>query len=436
MYIILLIGIILGGLAIGRNYDKHFYNPITLFNLIWLMSIILLVFGLNYGIDMPTEKAFLITIIGLISFNMASFIMTLNKRKTAFSFGRKSGYFDPRINVPLLKFFIVLTLVLSFMRYATVAMQLLRGETNFAIIREEFFESNIHFIDAFFIFPMRYALIVCLASCFIKKEILELGKKYYIAMFVIIALTFLSSGGRSILVNGLYVILCAVGIYSTNHHILFKTKLKILLITIAFISLVVFVTSNRSWSFMSLGYESVLERNLITFVSYFSGGIVYLGKVISSTSLECSTYGLITIHGFLYPLYIILGYMGLFDTPQFIIDYNQLSNEVVIIGNGIPFNAFMTAFGSFYADFGFSGVFIYSALFSIITISVYKQIYWDEGERNINMLGTSAYLIMIIILCGFSQRWMMASSEYALIFIYMKIMFAKSRIDIHMKRNI
>lgn len=429
IYIVLIIEIILGGLAIGRNYDKHFYNPIILFNLIWLMSVILLIFGFGYGIDVPTQEAFFIIIVGLIGFNVTSLFMTHNKRRVVVSFGRRDQHTNTGVNVNLLKFFIVLTLVLSILRYATVAIQILRGETNFAIIRDEFFENNNHFLDAFFISPMRYALIVCLASCFINKKRLGLGKKYYIALFIIIALAFLSSGGRSILVNTIYVILCVVGIYGTNHRIQFKTKLKFLLVIIAFVSLVIFVTSNRSWTFLSLGYNSVFERTLITFVSYYSGGIVYLGKVISSTDLKFSTYGLITVHGFLYPLYIIFGYIGFFETPQFIINYNQLSNEVVIIGNGIPFNAFMTAFGSFYADFGFLGVLIYSALFSIITISVYQNIYLHKCDHEINMLGTSEYLIMIIIICGFSQRWLIASSEYALAFIYIKLMFSRFRVN-------
>ena len=411
------------GLIIARKYDKSFINPIVAFNALWIIVYILLELSIKTGFDKPTNEVILIIIVGCLGFNVVGLLFAASKKRFRFTIKHKSdNYYDNssfEVRTTLINIFIGIVLIYSIITYADIIIRLIRGISTFSDIRVEYFTNVKDFMEGYIISPIRYAIIVTVILNVLNRKI---KKTQLILTIIIVVLGAISSGGRLILINTVLMIIGAVGIYTIHHKLNIKQKRVILVSLILILSVSILITNFRTNTLLTQGYTKLLDRLLKTFVSYFSGGIIYFGKLLELHPIKSTTGGLNFIWGFLDVFFYFFAALGVFPYPQNIAVVGKYSNTLLNIGNNTYFNAFYTAFGYFYIDFGYVGVFLETALFAFIIINAFSN---AVKSNKMNDLYSSYYLLLFTILCDFSTRWFMYDSAYALAFIVIRLCYKR-----------
>ena len=410
-YIIFLISLV--GVIISHKKFKNWYNPYTVFNVLWTLVGILIAIG-NENIYTPTGEAILCICIGIIAFNlsMISPHLVLGKSSKKFNiFIEKQFWLDTE------RAYIISVVVLIFSGLiAAKAISSFVAGNSFSDIRTDYYAISstenmwLYYAKDYILYPFRYVVIISSVIALFSNE----NKKYLLLAnsLCIVILQSITNGGRYILMNSIFMFICGYCLFANKQKIQFKQKIALLFLVIILSYMIIFLTNNRN-SFITKDM-STLQRLYLTIYEYFAGSVTYLGEVVKKTpQLIGMTKGVNFVAGWIIPICSIFTFCGLMPYPQILNIIGLYACEVLKIGPKTYYNAMPTIFGYFYIDGGILFVFIEAWILGYIC----KRIYLRSEKKD--LLFKAFYILIFIQICNSSTRWFFFSTDYCLAYIYM-----------------
>jgi hypothetical protein len=412
------------GIILGKCKYNNFVNPLASFNIVWFIVSLMMIKG-NPTINEPTIMAKSCVLIGVFAFNIANLMpfykISLIYKKYKFGNALQHDYV---LNLKLLHILSIFVIVYSIYNAIDAIQYTINGGA-LADVRNEFYSYDNtntpfkYYFDTYVFSPIRYIVIVgtIVGYFFVKEERLLL-----LNCFLIILLQGMQSAGRYVFFNTILMIFCCFALTKKASSLKVKSKKIIFIFVPILITVILGITANRT----------TIATDNITFVgqlwetiySYFVGSITYMGVVNESYPfIKSSTFGINFIAGFLSPFFAGLTFFNLISYPDFLKVVGTYACEQLPIGD-IYFNAMPTIFMYYYIDFGYIGVFIETYIFGRICYLAYRNICINE-----NLLYVSFYILIFVQICVSSTRWFFYSSDFALAFIYIWLIFKRKRVN-------
>lgn len=404
------------GFLIGAyKKNKSISNPYVAFNILWVGVAALINIGNKYVYE-PSTTAMTCIFIGIMGFNLSRFTpkLVLGKIKTphidAYDINYRRAYI-----------FSIVVLILSALSAAS-AIQSFMGGASFSSIRSDYYtyasgESvYMYYFRNYVLSPLRYVVIISAIIGVLQKK--KVSKWLLINTIGIIILQAITNGGRYVLMNTIFMIICGYSLFRNKDHITVKQKMIIAAVIALFSYVIVFLTNDRA-TFITQNM-TVGERLYHTVYEYFAGSTTYLGEVVRKTpSIVGSTHGINFIAGYIMPLFVVLNFLHLIPYPAVFTVIGTYACEVLQIGSATYYNAMPTIFGYFFIDGGYVLVFVESWLFGYICKRLYLR-----GKSG-NMLMSAMYILIFIQICNSSTRWFFYSSDYCLAYLYLNTVVKK-----------
>ena len=401
---------------ISMHKYKAWNNPYVIFNILWSVVGILILCG-NKSVYTPSITAMLCVITGIIGFNLSA----LSRR---IILGNRSVLnvkymFNPR-RAAIIS---TIVLIVSFFLSIDAIRSLLVG-ISYSDIRNDYYTYDgegsvlLYYFREYIIDPLRYVVIVSAIFAIFKKEyrskLLILNASFCVLLQVV------SNGGRYILMNTFFMIICGALILNCDVKLSLKQKMEIVFFGGILAYGLIFLTNSRATYLMQ--NMTIGEKMFSTVYQYFAGSITYLGEVIKNTpNIKGATYGVNFVAGWISPLFVILNYIGILSYPQVFSVIGTEACKVLKIGENLYYNAMPTVFGYFYIDGGLVLTFIEAWIWGYICKRLYTR------AENGNLLFTAVYILMFLQICNASTRWFLYSTGYCLAFIYMRLVFDREK---------
>ena len=402
-------------LAVKKN--RSISNPYVAFNALWMGVAALINIG-NKFVYEPSNTALICVLVGILGFNISSITPRLViGRKTKTLMTEK----EYTLNYRTAHVISIIVLALSAVTAASAIRSFLTG-ASFASIREDYYTYStnenvlLYYLRNFILSPLRYVVVVTTIIALFKK--VKVSKWLIINTIGIIVLQAITSGGRYVLMNTIFMLLCGFSLFVNKEKISIKQKIIMAIIIGLFSYIIVFLTNDRS-TYLSQAM-TVGERLYQTIYIYFAGSTTYMGEVIAKTpTIMGSTFGINFFAGFLIPLFVVLNYIHLIPYPKVFSVIGTYACEVLRIGPATYYNAMPTIFGYFYIDGGLALVFIEAWLFGYICKRVFLKA--EHG----NYLYISLFMLLFVQICTSSTRWFLYSPDFCLAMIYMRMIIRK-----------
>lgn len=402
--------------ALRKN--KSISDPYVAFNALWVGVSALINIGNKYVYE-PSTTALLCVLVGIIGFNISAVTPKLVMGKTRFGQLKRHDY---KIQYGRVYILSVVVLIFSAVTAASAIRSFLSG-ASFTTIREEYYSYTtnenvlMYYLRNFFLSPLRYVVTLSTIIALFKK--VKISKWLIINTIGIIILQSITSGGRYVLMNTIFMLLCGYSLFGDKEKVSFKQKVIIAIIVALFSYIIVFLTNDRTT--LLAQNMTVGERLYQTIYLYFAGSTTYMGEVIAKNpSIIGSTFGVNFIAGFIVPIFVLLNYVHLIPYPRIFSVIGTYACEVLRIGPATYYNAMPTIFGYFYIDGGFALTLIEAWLFGYIC----KRIYTLANNGNVYYI--SVFLLLFIQICSSSTRWFLYSPDYCLAIIYLRLIMTQT----------
>lgn len=391
---------------------KTWNNPYVIFNLLWSIVGILILYG-NRSVYSPSKIAMLCVIIGIIGFNLSavSIRFILGKQNSL----NKNYVFNKRIAI----FFSIIVLIASLFLSIDTIQSLLSG-ASYSDIRNDYYTySNsgsvlLYYLREYVIDPLRYVVIVSAIFSLFKKE--HQSKLLIANAAFCVLLQAITSGGRYILMNTFFMLICGAFMLISNVELSLKQKVQLVILGGLIAYGIIFLTDSRSTHLMQS--MSIGEKVLSTIYQYFAGSVTYLGEVIKTTpKIKGATFGVNFIAGLISPMFVLLNFIGIMSYPKVFSIIGMEACKILKIGESLYFNAMPTVFGYSYIDGGLVLTFIEAWIWGYICRRFYKRA--SSG----NLLFVAFYILMFMQICNASTRWFFYSTGYCLAYVYMRMVF-------------
>lgn len=407
---IILVIVCIGVLLAYVKY-KTWYNPYMVFNILWMCVGILLVKG-NRFVYTPLKIAFLCIIIGILGFNFSMIIPKINISNQK-NYRTENNFYLATRRAYIISIFI---LILSLTDFIKSVLLILSGYS-FGEIREEYFnvvtynDILMSIFKEFVISPLRYVVIVSAIISFFSLK--EKNKGLLINTLLLIIFQAVTSGGRYILINSIFMFICGYFLFSRNKKNNKKKKYSLICLILIIFYFVIYLTNERV-TYLTRDMTGI-ERIYNTIYQYFVGSITYLGEVIEKNPwIEGSTYGVNFMAGLIRIIFMGFTFIGILPYPEILNIIGNYACEVLRIGPYTFYNAMPTIFGYFYIDGGLFLVFIESVIFGYICKILYKI------SNKKNLLFSAYYIIIFLQICNSSTRWFFYATDYCLAFFYLR----------------
>ena len=400
----------------AREHFGRWFTPFCVFNILWIVVASFILIGNPYVYE-PSAKSQLCILIGIVGFN----ISMLSRRLTIGRFGHIDREYT--FNYTVLKCLSVIVVIAYLFVTYSLINSLFSG-ASFAEIRTDYFTysevSNFsYYLRNYFLVPMGYVIMISTIIVFFsdkggKSKLLLLNTIMIVVMQAIV------SGGRYILMNTFFAIMCVYFMIGKRLYIKKRYKLLIFLVCVLLGYFIVFLTNDRSTYLMT--NMSIWEKMYTTVYIYFSGSVTYLGEVIkTSPEIIGASLGLNFFAGFISPVFVILNFMHILSYPEVFNIIGEYACTQLVIGPYSYFNAMPTAFGYFYIDGGLILTFIEAWIFGYICKSLYNR------SKKGNVFYVALFTLIFIQVCNSSTRWFLYAPDYALAFLYMRLLVKKER---------
>lgn len=407
------------GLIWGRQKYKTWVNPYCVFNLLWATISLLLLIGNNY-IDEPSMIAKKIVFIGVLGFNFSIIIPKIIINKYI-KYDRKYNYYIKNRSVLNISIIVVL---LSFFSAFSSIQSLISG-SGLALIRSDYYTYSdqkdiyMYYLRNYILNPLSYVvLVITILNYFQGKK----SRTLLLNSILIILLQAITNGGRYILMNTIFMIVCAGFVLQIGKNLTRKYKILFLVLISLLMWGIVFLTNDRA-TYLTTNM-STLERLYETIYQYFAGSVTYLGKVIEEYSfIKGSTLGINLIAGLISPFFVVLNFLNFIPYPEFLSTIGLYANQVLKIGPSLYYNAMPTIFGYFYIDGGLILTFVEATIFGYVC----KQFYELANRKSLLYIGF--YMLIFTQICNSSTRWFFYTSDFVLAFIYLRLFMKKTGYD-------
>ncbi|QPS26181.1 oligosaccharide repeat unit polymerase [Clostridium perfringens] len=401
----------------ARIKFKNWHNPYFVFNALWFCVTGLIIIG-NYYIYEPSPVAIKCVFIGVIGYNLSILMPTFVIGKKTNNISEKNEFTLNTKVVIALSFFVLLFSIIN----AASSIKSFMDGNSFSEIRENYYTYAssgsiiMYYFGSYLLSPMRYVVILSAIISIFKKK--KESKILLSNMVIIVILQSLTSGGRYVLMNTVFMFICGFFLFKSDRKMPFKRKLLFIGLVIIFSYFIIFLTNERA-TYRSMGMTT-FQRAYLTIYEYFVGSVTYLGKVLEKYPfLPGSTYGLNFAAGFITPIFAMATFLNILSYPAKFNIIGIYACDVLKIGIYTFYNAMPTAFGYFYIDGGLIFTLLESLLFGYICKKIYLRALGG------NLLFAAIYILLFVQICNMSTRWFFYSSDYCLAFLYIRFFMRK-----------
>lgn len=403
--------------------EHNIYNPFTIFITFWGAIGFLLTFRLFGLYPIENMKTYYVFFLGLLFYAIGCFFTMRPLKHENLNLSKKIS-FD--FNYKLVDLAYLTSLVFIMKRLMIVVPMLLSG-TTMKQIRKTYldFDEGITsaglegMVEQFVLRPLNFVFIIILSVLlFDSTKSKRIRLKYSIFSIVILVLYSISTGGARI--N--FFLLLMVSVFSflifnnqvkKEFRLSSKQKMFVIIMSVSMVGLLYIFTTLRdpNGTIFNMLYR------------YFVGPIKHMDMWINTMGND-RTNGALFIHGLLRPITGVLKSIGIInDHPQIILTGIQMHSDLekfTYIGPGMLYNAFVTTFFYFYADFGMLGVCLGSLFYGGISGFFYLKM-----KKNFNLLNLGFFLLIILGYYTSMVRWPFYESKYVLAFIFYRLLFQK-----------
>lgn len=402
-------------------------NSLSLFTVIWIIMVLFAKIRL-FDLNESSWQAYLVVDLGAIFFSAAFFISLFGKfsRKTL-SVGNSTG--DSLLALKGLegrelvnfRLYIVLFIIVSFFqiifaRRAVSIYLINRSLRSIHYAVRQYDESGIvhsgleKTISWSIVQPFVYASIpISLTAAFAKIK----HYKSILVMSVFLSITYIiSHAGRIIIVD--YIVYLLVLMQAFRITISKRTKRRILYFATGALAVVVIMTaSRRNLELSSDFYKNSFLREIYEYFAIPIPQLSYWMEKIENSKVYSSGIGF--FNGFLvFPIHVF-GRIGLNASKYYnIIKEIDATEQFYTYAafNSKSFNAFVTAFFFFYADFRYVGVIIESFVFGFVSGQIEKSL--GKGTYFSFVL----YLMFLQSIARSFVRWQFYNVAYVFSFLF------------------
>ena len=374
--------------------DKTFFSPAVSFTFLFVIIFIFATSGW-YGMYQASTEAYLLISLGVLSFIFGT--VANKKYSTKFAFYRTG---KPINTSDLLKtkiYWSMLFICLSVLSVSiiNILMFVLSGGTigdvyvvaaaaTDGATNELTKNSSQLLLESYIGYPLLYLLVpVSLVEFF------STYKNKYLIVAISLALLCVALDARRtyLTVFVLMIILCVYmhrkdfRYFSSDLLIKFhKSRKYALLLVPLFISLFIFVSSQRSIAADGKDNSSFLQ----TLTQYYGASVQFFGSSIHRAGIDDYTFGFSALRGFFAPFFGILKFLGM-DSPSVLNDANTylefLHSHLLRISPEKNYNSFATCFFQFYCDGGIIGIVLLSFLYGYYAQHIFEKMVILKSKR-------------------------------------------------------
>lgn len=413
-------GTFLAFALLGRYIYKCIVNPITVFCGLW--GFILLLYSLPlYNMFPASSESLLLIISGTGMFSLGAFFSTMMFLKT-----RKNSVF-PSIesNSVSIRYDILIALnAISFVFLIgfgfNVVVLIISGRgfsyihKMYNVVDEEGIlgaSSLSRSLVSWIVWPVMHMSLASLAvfsQCDNRSEN-PLKKLCAIIILANLGLFTLISGKRSFLAEAIVFFVAVYIMRGKKVKLSRKTKL-----------IIIIVAGILIWAFNYISVDRGSDSIISLFYVYLVGCIPHLS--VKLQYMPVSVVGFTSVYGFFHAPITISNFVLHSDYLSSIRDsMSQLvafTQERVLIGRGMTYNAFLTPFYYFYLDGGWVGNILLSFLFGLISMHIYHRFL-----KRRDFYSVVIYVLLFFSLYMSMVRFQFFQMRFVLSFFYAYLVF-------------
>lgn len=399
------------------NKKMNFMNLIIT---LWTSISVVSMFGF-YSMFVPNKTTYIYILCFIYSFELFSILFNKVlkvKESEKKSEDESNNLVGNKINYK--KYNIILIILILIMSiFAIQGIKIICSGGSFSNIRDAYlnhenFSNELQMFISLVIVPLGNAVGIYATINLVQNKKIT---STIILYLIFIGENIIYTGGRAIILNiALIMILALMDKYNNNiFKIIKENKFTILTILVSILILGI-ITFQRNLQGKGILYN---------IYCYSAGSIHLLGVYVSNPEKYLLTndnllYGQILISGFTYPITFILRLME-FNVKAGLYTFYETTQNFVPISSNTTINNSVTIIGYALRDFGFLGIFIYTAIITLIYTYLYKR----KKEKN-NILNKALYYYFIKCSIFLFSDFQFANTGTIITFIYLILLYKLS----------
>lgn len=425
MVIFIIVFSILAGIHL-YIIKKEWLNPGTIFMFYWAFVVFMASLRL-YGLRETSNKAYLFVAVGVFFFYLGSLL----KAKVKFTFKKhRSLNLLPvsekcKTNFRLLNIAAIVIIIYSLYRIRFIISLLGDGYSWWAIrlmsASGEGGEGTLKggtlsdVVYSFIVSPLIYLIVPIIIT-----EIFQGKKKWFSLILTILAmLTYsIATVSRAIWAFSIIYVVSTFFLMKKNQILTIKQKkiAKFVPIIVIILALIINKITNLRNSEADI---------FINAYAYIAGCMPILSIHLEETISQIRTYGMLTLYGFLNPIFFVTNYLHLFSFPEPYTNAKLVKDNLETffsIAPNINMNAYATLFYDFYIDFGWIGIAIGSFGFGFLCMKAFNL--YKHRKDTFSLV---LYLILLQFILFSVARIYTVYATRALSLIWIFIMFKRAK---------
>ena len=403
-----LVFLILFGLftMLSNKIYKTIFNPITLFNVVWLLFGCIAMQG-PYDFYIPQINTVIIIITAVITFNIVAIIgETKVKNKTKML---DYSNFECNSKLIILFNFIAYTyLVPHTIKAVEIILSSGWTQLRYCILNNLIvFTKSETIFCTMFIYPIFTATLIITAIKIVSRK---MRPGLAIIAVVDIVLNMLTSGGRFMLFIFLILI---IGAYFVNkNRKIYKLKFRDKCLLLIGIACLVYITMNRR-----IGDTSVFQN----IVAYFIGPFAFFDRIVNNHSqfglFENYGFGIATFGWIFSAIVFILKNTLNLNIESIDTVLSAYSGQYYNVSSSVKLNHTSNMLYPMLYDYGYLGPLIGTAIFAGIFVFVYKKAR-HSGKQQAFWISCAVYMTYIIFASSYEYILIWARTFFELFYLF------------------
>lgn len=365
---------------------RDIMNPGTLFLIYWAFVVFMAALRL-YDLMETSQKAYAFVWVGVIFFYFGSYFadkITLKKVSRNWNYEVNYTFFYIAVTIVLLyslyRVVFIVQLLASGNSWWEIRLMSTSGEGGSGTLKGGNLSDIIY---SFVISPLVYLIVPT-----VIVEVFSGKKKKFPIYFAVIAVAFYSIATVSRAVWAFAILYVGAVVILFRKNIVLSRRQKRILKFAPLIVIVLALVINKIT--MMRNSEADIFANAY---AYIAGCMPLLTIHLTESISSIRTYGMLTLYGFLNPIFFVTNFIHLFTYPTAFTNAKLVKDNLepfFRLSPNITMNAYSTLFYDFYIDFGWIGIAVGSFIFAFICMKAFN-VYKSRGDKKSLVL----YLILL-----------------------------------------
>ena len=402
--------------VINSYIYKKKINFLNVIITLWVLSAILSMFGW-YDMYVPSNITYMCILCFIVSLEGFSilFYNYMQKNRKSERTNVENVHKKEELNYKVLNIILIILIAIMFI-FAFQGVKTLLTDGSFSNVRDNYlnckiFSNKLQMFVSLVLMPLGDAIgIYAIIQCVQKRKISSTLLLYLVLLGEIILYT----GGRGKIIYCILILVIALmDKYKNDVFKIIKENKGIAVFICIMLLTVSIITLQRNLQGKGLIYN---------IYCYFAGNINLLGVYLNDPERFLLTkdnllYGQVLISGFSYPLLFVLELLGADVKAGLYIAY-EVTQNFVNISPSTTINNSVTVIYFALRDFGFLGIFIYSAIIAFAFNYIYKR-----KENNDNLLNKAIYYEFFKVAIFLIFDFGFANTGTIFLFIYLIMIY-------------